>query len=204
MRQRGQLGFLVFAALFGLAGCADAAPGLPQSEPPVPADSPSVSQPEDPADPEEEVPTPEPLPLPDYPEDLTAEDTAENAILAAEYFLELMNYIQSTGDVAPFEEVAAQSCESCERYVERQEERYRSGGFSNGNHASMDSPKASRTEDGIAWVVASDWTITDGTRYDAEENVLKHIPGNELMGHRMGVQLIESEWKMLTFAKAPK
>lgn len=194
----------MFAALFGLAGCANAAPEPPRAEPPVPTDSPSVSPSEDLEDPEEEVPTPEPLPLPDYPEDLTAEDTAENAILAAEYFLELMNYIQSTGDVAPFEEVAAQSCESCERYVERQKERYRAGGFSNGNHASMNSPRASRTGDGIAWVVAADWTITDGTRYDAEENGLKHIPGNKLMGHRMGVQLIESEWKMLTFAEASK
>jgi len=198
------MGILVFAALVGLANCAGAAPEPPPSEPPAPTVSPSVSPSEDPEEPGEEAPSPEPLPLPDYPEDLTAEDTAENAILAAEYFLELMNYIQSTGDVAPFEAVAAESCESCERYVERQEERYRTGGFSNGNHASMESPQASRTEDGIAWVVTSDWTITDGTRYDAEENDLKHIPGNELAGHRMGVQLIESEWKMLTFAEAPK
>src|SRR5699024_11054775 len=157
MRQRGQLGFLVFAALFGLAGCADAAPGLPQSEPPVPADAPSVSQPEDPEDPEEEVPTPEPLPLPDYPEDLTAEDTAENAILAAEYFLELMNYIQSTGDVAPFEEVAAQSCESCERYVDKIEALYKEGGFSVGNYTLMRDAQAGRTNDGLAWEVHSDW-----------------------------------------------
>src|SRR5690625_3411988 len=119
MRQRGQMGILVFAALVGLANCAGAAPEPPPSEPPAPTVSPSVSPSEDPEEPGEEAPSPEPLPLPDYPEDLTAEDTAENAILAAEYFLELMNYAQSTGDSDLFEDASLPTCETCARMVDR-------------------------------------------------------------------------------------
>src|SRR5699024_4021356 len=182
-------------------GCADAAPGLPQSEPPVPADSPSVSQPEDPADPEEEVPTPEPLPLPDYPEDLTAEDTAENAILAAEYFLELMNYIQSTGDVAPFEEVAAQSCESCENFIATQTDRYESGGFLVGSGGRLVSPIGERTSDGLAWQISADWDVSDGIKFAPDDGVI-NIQGTLLAQFRIGVQLVSDSWVMLDFARA--
>src|SRR5699024_9059847 len=198
-RQRGQLGFLVFAALFGLAGCADAAPGLPQSEPPVPADSPSVSQPEDPADPEEEVPTPEPLPLPDYPEDLTAEDTAENAILAAEYFLELMNYAQSSGDAEPFKAVVLEQCKTCERFVSLLVDRSRAGGFLYGNMITIDDAKARRTKSGKAWEVASTWQVSDGVKQDSAGSAKTEVPGRtEEM--RVAVALVDKKWALVEIA----
>ncbi len=196
------MGILVFAALVGLANCAGAAPEPPPSEPPAPTVSPSVSPSEDPEEPGEEAPFPEPLPLPDYPEDLTAEDTAENAILAAEYFLELMNYIQSTGDVAPFEAVAAESCTSCDRYVDKVEALYEAGGFSVGNYTQMRDARVGRTSDGLAWEVHSDWEINDGFRYEAARDEVVRLEGARLEGRRIGVQSIDGEWRVLALAKA--
>src|SRR5699024_770201 len=120
MGRWGRVAVTLLAVLVGSVGCAgepgelDGSPEVADpSVSPVPADPVEAEEPVEPEDPVEV--TPEPLPLPEYPEDLTEEDSAANALLAAEYFLELMNYIQSTGDVEPFAAVAADSCGSCER-----------------------------------------------------------------------------------------
>jgi len=205
MRQRSRWGFLVLAVLVGLAGCSGALEGEgSESDEPVDAPSVEASEVEGPVPEEAEVdvPTPEPLPLPDYPKDLTDEDTAENAILAAEYFLELMNYIQSTGDVAPFEEVAAQSCGSCQRYIEKVERLYEEGGFSVGNHTQMRDAFAARTGDGLAWEVYSDWEIDDGFRYNISRVEVVELKGTTIEGRRIGVQFIDGEWRILALAKA--
>jgi len=190
----------VFAALFGLAGCANAAPEPPRAEPPMPTDSPSVSPSEDLEDPEEEAPTPEPLPLPDYPEDLTAEDTAENAILAAEYFLELMNYAQSTGDSDLFEDASLPTCETCARMVEIQNERYGNGAYLAGNVITMSEPRSNRTEDGWGWVVIGDAAATDGVEV-RNGKVTRTISGRIEKNFRIGVQLVDKEWRILEFAR---
>ena len=190
----------MFAALFGLAGCANAAPEPPRAEPPVPTDSPSVSPSEDLEDPEAEAPTPEPLPLPDYPEDLTAEDTAENAILAAEYFLKLMNYAQSTGDSDLFEDASLPTCETCARMVEIQNERYGNGAYLAGNVITMSEPRSNRTEDGWGWVVIGDAAATDGVEV-RNGKVTRTISGRIEKNFRIGVQLVDKEWRILEFAR---
>src|SRR5690625_1992473 len=139
MGRWGRIAVTLLAVLVGSAGCAGEPgelDGPPEAaDPPVspaPADPVEVEEPEAPEEPVEV--TPEPLPLPEYPEELTEEDSAANALLAAEYFLELMNYIQSTGDVEPFAAVAAESCESCQRFIDRQVEKYSAGSFKVGSH----------------------------------------------------------------------
>lgn len=209
MRQRRRHLILTLVAALAVTGCAgESNSDLPPPQTPLETASPTGGSSEDEspsvdgsgASEATETPTPEPLPLPDYPADLTAEDTAENAVIAAEYFLDLMNYIQSTGDVAVFEEVSADSCQSCRRFIDNTDEIYAQGGFSVGNYAEMRSPIASKTEDDLAWVVVADWTIGTGQRVLGGEEGYVDIPGNFLENHRLGVQLIEGEWKMLTFA----
>src|SRR5699024_12463224 len=121
----------------------------------------------------------------------TAEDTAENAILAAEYFLELMNYIQSTGDVAPFEEVAAQSCESCEKFIATQTDRYECGGFLVGNRGRLLSPIGERTSDGLACQISADWDVSVAINFDPEVGVINH-KGTALERFREVVKLVRN------------
>lgn len=205
MRRRSQTIVFALASLLGVAACT----GVPETDipdAPVPFVTADVEEPPPPGSPEtappDNVPTPEPLPLPEYPEDLTAEDTAENAVRAAEYFLDLMNYIQSTGHVEPFEEVAADSCASCDRFIERINDLYQGGGFSTGNYIQMAEPLAERTEDGFAWVVVSDWIVSDGLRHSPNPEKVVELEGATLEQHRVGAQLIEGSWRILAFARA--
>ena len=193
------MGILVFAALVGLANCAGAAPEPPPSEPPAPTVSPSVSPSEDPEEPGEEAPFPEPLPLPDYPEDLTAEDTAENAILAAEYFVDLMNYTQSSGDTGAFEEVVLEQCNTCERFVDLQADRADAGGYLQGNLITVEDAQVKRTESGQAWEVASTWQVSDGVKQDSANSAKMEVPGRtEEM--RIAVALINKKWALVEIA----
>lgn len=204
MRQRSRIAVFLLASLLWVAGCAgEPESGDPETSPPAPTTGAPSPETPDPAvsEPEDGTPTPEPLPLPEYPQDLTNEDTAENAVLAAEYFIELMNYIQSTGDVGPFEEVAAPSCASCERYVARVVQLYGHGGFSVGNYTSLENVIAARTKDGIAWEVTSDWRIDEGFRYDTTQDSTHELDETLLPGRRIGVQLHEGQWWILALAR---
>lgn len=199
MRQRGQIRILVFAALFGLASCTSAAPEIPDSESPAPTVSPSVSPSEDQENPGEEAPTPEPLPLPDYPEDLTAEDTAENAILAAEHFIDLMNYTQSSGDTGAFAEIVLEQCKTCERFIDLQTDRYAAGGYLVGNFITLEDAEVRRSESGKAWEVASTWQVSDGVKQESANSVKTEVPGRtEEM--RIAVALVNKKWVVVEIA----
>lgn len=207
MRRWGRVVVISLAVLVGLAGCAGEsgeldAPAEVVAPPVSPAPADSVEA-EDPKVPEDPVAvTPEPLPLPEYPDDLTEEDTAANALLAAEYFLELMNYIQSTGDVEPFAAVAAQSCDSCEKFIRLVEDEHENDVFTVGNHAVMENPRVKRTGDGLAWVVTADWQISSGIIFDRKKQHARDVGSATFVDHRLGVQLIDDSWKMLVFAEA--
>lgn len=145
---------------------------------------------------------PQPLELPEYPEDLGVEDTAENAIRAAEYFLELMNYTQSSGDTGAYEAVSAAGCTSCHGFIDRVEELYSSGGFLIGTSASLGSLHAQRTVDGLAWEVTVDITLAKGFRYKPDQNPShEYLSGKVLPGMRVGVCLCDGEWEMLIMAE---
>lgn len=193
------------AAIMALAGCS----ASPEDAEPAPTVTVAEPLPEPVPEPSEEtggeapspVATPEPLPLPEYPADLTLEDTADNALIAAEYFLELMNYIQSTGDVGPFQEVSADSCSSCADFIERQRVRYESGGFSNGQQAYLKAPQVERTSDGLAWVVTANIEVMKGIRYDGNVKEFTEVEADLLARFRIATQLFVNEWKMLALAE---
>lgn len=204
MRQRSRILSFTLATLLIVVGCSGApAPSSPSpSSPP----SPSVSESSPPTAPEpssstDAVPPPAPLPFPEYPDALTAEDTAENAILAAQYFIELINYMQSTGDTEQFEEVSLPSCNFCERSASRYRERKSAGGVLVGGEISVDGLQSERTIDQLAWEVTGDWFI-DAALLTSETGAAEQIIDEEILkNHRMGVQLVESRWMLLEVAK---
>jgi len=151
----------------------------------------------------EEVPPPEPLPLPPYPSGLAAEDTAENAILAAEYFLELVSHVQSTGDVEPLERASVPICATCKRLVDRQVDRKERNAYLVGNHLSIDGAFARRTVDDLAWEVIGEVSGTSGTEVE-NGKVVRIFPAQTESNFRIGVQLVEDEWMILEFAKGKR
>lgn len=145
---------------------------------------------------------PEPLELPEYPLDLELKDTADNAVRAAEYFIELMNYAQSTGDVGPYEEVSAGGCTSCHGFIGAVEDIYAPGGFSVGNYLEVTSVTAHRTEDGLAWEVVADMDISDGFRHmPGESEGTVFVSAREIPGRRIGAYLQDGQWWMLIMAR---
>src|SRR5699024_7654535 len=153
MWQRGGIA-LVAAMLVGMAACA----GVPGADPPAT----DVTSPP-PLNAPPGVPPPSPLPLPPSPEELRAEDTAQNAALAAEHFVALMNYAHSTGDVAPLQEISAPTCTPCHTFIADVEDLYGDGGYAVGNVVSLGEHAASRMDDGT-WRVTVDWNLSDGVR----------------------------------------
>ena len=148
---------------------------------------------------------PEPLELPEYPSDLELVDSADNAVRAAEYFIELMNYTQSTGDVGPYEEVAASGCGPCEGFVEAIEELYGPGGFLVGTAIELTNITAKRSIDGLAWEVTADFHFGDGLRYrGSERGGAEYVEGATFPGLRIGAYLQDGQWWMLVLIKARK
>ena len=207
MRQRGPGFTLALAALLTAAACTGA---LDPPEPTAPQPSATaVESPPRPTPPDREngrdpgtsVPPPEPLPRPPHPRDLTGEDSEENAVRAAEYFVALMNYAHSTGDVEPLREVSADSCEPCHAFIADVEDLYDDGGYAVGNVVSLGEPAASRSGDGQAWEVAVDWELSDGVRVPAEGETIVLEPLT-LADQRLAVELQDGEWVYLSFAGA--
>jgi len=210
MRRRGPGITLALAALLTAAACTGApeptAPDPIVPEPPAtavesPPPRPSPSDRETGRDPSTSVPPPEPLPSPPYPPDLRAEDSEENAVLAAEYFVALMNYAHSTGDTAPLRQVSADSCEPCHAFITDVEDLYDDGGYAVGNVVSLGEPAPSRSKDGNAWEVAVDWNLSEGVRVPAEGETIDLEPLT-LADQRLTVGLAGDEWIYLSFAGA--
>lgn len=150
---------------------------------------------------DEGVPEPEPLPLPDVPDDLAPEDTAENAIRAAEYFVDLINYMLSTGDTTQFQALSIPVCEPCERIVKLQHDRQDKNGYLVGNLLSFEGLEAERTTDDLAWVVHGDLETSDGFEV-IDGDVENHVSALQEKGYRIAVQLVDGTWMLLTFASA--
>lgn len=201
MRQRGPGITFALAALLTAAACTGA-PNPPEpsataveSPPPAPPDR------EDDHRPGTSVPPPEPLPRPQYPQDLTGEDTEENAVRAAEHFVALMNYAHSTGDVDPLREVSADSCEPCHSFIADVEDLYDDGGYAVGNVVSLGEPAPARAGDGHTWEITVDWKLSDGVRVPAEGETIVLEPLT-LADQRLDVELHDGEWVYLSFAGA--
>src|SRR5690625_975942 len=198
MRRRCTGITLALAALLTAAACSGA-PGPTAPDPTVP--EPPATAVQSPPRPSPSVPPPEPLPSPPYPPDLTGEDSEENAVRAAEYFVALMNYAHSTGDTAPLRQVSAGSCEPCHAFITDVEDLYDDGGYAVGNVVSLGEPAPSRSMDGNAWEVAVDWNLSAGVRVPAEGETIDLEPLT-LADQRLAVGLEGGEWVYLLFAGA--
>jgi len=140
---------------------------------------------------------PQPLELPEYPEDLGVEDTAENAIRAAEYFLELMNYTQSSGDTDAYEAVSAAGCTSCHGFIDRVEELYSSGGFSVGSYTEFDGATAKRFEKSNAWQIHGDLRIGEGYRFfPNDKQPLQVVESRYLHNRWILAAVVDGQWQM--------
>lgn len=203
MRQRSRLIIVLLATVYWVAGCTPVPNDDPKPTPTVtvaPSPSPSPTD----TEPVDDVPEPAPLPLPEYPSDLTLEDTAENAVRAADYFVEVVNYTQSTGDKAPLQWHANDTCRTCANLLEELESLYADGGYIVGNSLTYSDTSTSRTDDGLAWIVRGVMRSEDGSQVSGD-GTTKQLRGQSAEHYRVGVQAIEDRWIILemAFGKAP-
>lgn len=183
---------LIAAVLMTTAACADE-PGAGRPQP----SATGVASPQPNQSPNPSVPPPRPLPLPTSPQELQPEDTAQNAALAAEHFVALMNYAHSTGDVGPLQEISAPTCTPCHTFIADVEDLYGDGGYAVGNVVSLGDPASSRVEDG-AWHITVDWNLSDGVRVPADGETILLEPIT-LPEQRIAVELREGAWVYLNF-----
>ncbi|WP_140399986.1 DUF6318 family protein [Aeromicrobium sp. PE09-221] len=83
-------------------------------------------------EPSEETVTPTPeITVPAMPE-LAADDSPAGAEAFARHYIEVLNYSALTGDTAELENLSADDCTGCAKYIELYRSTYQNGGFFTG------------------------------------------------------------------------
>ncbi|MPV50041.1 hypothetical protein GCG21_08485 [Pseudactinotalea sp. HY160] len=144
---------------------------------------------------EEPVPEPNPLPKPERP--AAMDDTgAKGAIAAAEYFFDLYNYVQSTGETELLESISTPRCTACSSLRERVSEIYANGGYMVGGGTILADVNAEPTIDGLAWEVTYDMIVADMQVVHGDGRNDTYT-ATQYPGARMGAQIIGHDWKIL-------
>jgi hypothetical protein len=117
VRRHATLLVLLSPLVMGLSGCGGDAPKPAPYTP-----SPTTASPRPSTSPSADDPTPPPLPT------VAKQKTVAGAKAFAEYYWQMVNYAQSSQDVAPLRKLASETCEGCVGGADGLEEIFDGGG----------------------------------------------------------------------------
>lgn len=117
----------VTLAMTGLAGCTKPAPD------PSPTPSSTSASPT----PTETSPSPTPSPTPPPKPEAWSRDDDTGALAAAQYFMDLYNYVIATGDLTEWKALAAPDCDFCQSVATTTASTYEVGGEIQGGSISV-------------------------------------------------------------------
>lgn len=113
--------------------------------------------------PTDDVPTPPDLDQPTPPEEMGVDDRA-GAAAAAEYYLRLLEYSQTTGDTRQLEQMSAGDCSFCQSRLDDIEETHTTGGWIENTGFALDDIRVQFYEDG--YLVRFSLDVPEATVHD--------------------------------------
>lgn len=144
---------------------------------------------------EEPVPEQSPYPKPERPAAMD-DDGEDGAIAAAEYFIELYNYVQSTGEVSALEEISSDQCRSCSNLTERIKEIYSSGGYAVGGEVSMSELTVAPTQDAIGYEIEYQQHVSEMV-ICSDSDSLETLRSASFEGARIAVSNFDGRWFLI-------
>lgn len=131
---------------------------------------------------QELTPTPSPSPtldltrLPERP-DAMSEPTADGALAAATYVLQLYGYTFASGDTAPWRAITLDTCSFCSKVAETVEEIEASGDRSSGSTMTVDSTRSVEISEDRWFAVDLQVTQGPSQRFDGDDEIVSSDPG---------------------------
>ena len=103
-------------------------------------------------------PTATPPPLPEA----ATQETPDGAASFVDHYLEVLNYASLSGDVAALEELSAEGCVACQRFIDTVADTYAGGGSFEGGEWSLGDVQVEQLTE--VWSVVGPVTTTPGTQ----------------------------------------
>jgi len=129
--------------------------------------------------------------------------SADGAIAAAKYFVELYVYAHRSGDLAPWSEMSGPECDFCAHVVERVEEVYDAGGhIEHEDFAWEGAPKTTKSPARSMWEVRLSAVEGASVRYDGDGGVLKETAGGPVDMTIVVLSKIDS-WEVVRVSARP-
>ncbi|WP_227993242.1 DUF6318 family protein, partial [Pseudactinotalea sp. HY160] len=127
----------------------------------------------------------------------------KGAIAAAEYFFDLYNYVQSTGETDVLEEMSASQCDACLSLGGGIRGVYDDGGRMRGGGMAMVDPEAKPTVDGLGWELTFDLDIAELMVIDGDGDV-DSFDASRRRDARLGVAVLDGQWQVLELKAGTK